>query len=68
MPDSTDVDETKIYDQDLINNLKSKFKEWKTGWKEQHVFSGDEFDDEVMLKDMTNHLSQILRNLLNHVL
>jgi len=50
MPDSTDVDETKIYDQDLINNLKSKFKEWKTGWKEQHVFSGDEFDDEVYVE------------------
>ena len=50
MPDSIDVDETKIYDQDLINNLKSKFKEWKTGWKEQHVFSGDEFDDEVYVE------------------
>ena len=41
IPDSTDVDETKIYDQDLINNLKSKFKELKTGWKEQHVFYWD---------------------------
>ena len=50
IPDQSNVDETKIYDQDLINNLKSKFKEWKTGWKEQHVFSGDEFDDEVYVE------------------
>ena len=27
IPDQSNVDETKIYDQDLINNLKSKFKE-----------------------------------------
>jgi len=30
----------------LINGLKTKFKEWKTGWKEQHLSSGDEFDEE----------------------
>jgi uncharacterized protein YegL len=30
----------------LINGLKVKFKEWRTGWKEQHVRSGDEFDEE----------------------
>jgi len=50
IPDQSNVDETKIYDQDLINNLKAKFKEWKTGWKEQHVFSGDDFDDEVYVE------------------
>ena len=30
----------------LINSLKTKFKEWKSGWKEQHLRSGDEFDEE----------------------
>ena len=50
IPDQSNVDETKIYDQDLINNLKSKFKEWKTGWKEYHFFVGDEFDDESYLE------------------
>ncbi|CDI06201.1 vWA domain-containing protein [Candidatus Nitrosotenuis uzonensis] len=46
VPGSTNVDETRIYDQDLISNLKTKFKEWKTSWKEQHVINGDEFDEE----------------------
>ena len=50
IPDQSNVDETKIYDQDLINNLKSKFKEWKTGWKEYHFFVGDEFDNESYLE------------------
>jgi len=50
IPDQSNVDETKIYDQDLINNLKSKFKEWKTGWKEYHFFTGDEFDNDAYLE------------------
>ena len=50
IPDSTNVDETKIYDQDLISNLKNKFREWKTGWKEQHVIEGDEFDEEAFIE------------------
>ena len=40
------VDETTIYDLSLINGLKTKFKEWKSGWKEQYLHSGDEFDEE----------------------
>lgn len=47
VPSSTNVDETRIYDQDLISTLKTKFKEWKTSWSEQHVVSGDEFDEEA---------------------
>ena len=50
IPDQSNVDETKIYDQDLVNNLKAKFKEWKTGWKEYHFFVGDEFDNESYLE------------------
>ena len=50
IPDQSNADETKIYDQDLINNLKAKFKEWKTGWKEYHFFVGDEFDNEAYLE------------------
>ena len=46
IPTTRNVDETVIYDMSLINGLKTKFKEWKTGWKEQHVRSGDEFDEE----------------------
>ena len=50
IPKLTNVDETKIYDADLINNLKARFKEWKSGWKEQHVLAGDEFDEETFLE------------------
>lgn len=50
VPSSMNVDETKIYDTDLVNNLKAKFKEWKTGWKEQHVSMGDEFDEESYIE------------------
>ena len=50
IPKLTNVDETKIYDADLINNLKTRFKEWKSGWKEQHVLAGDEFDEETFLE------------------
>ena len=50
MPESTNVDETKIYDQDFISNLKNKFREWKTGWKEQHEKEGDEFDEETFFE------------------
>lgn len=45
-PSTRNVDETTIYDMNLINGLKTKFKEWKSGWKEQHLKSGDEFDEE----------------------
>ena len=46
IPTTTNVDETVIYDMNLINNLKIKFRELKSGWKEQHLSSGDEFDEE----------------------
>ena len=53
IPSSMNVDESKIYDADLVSNLKTKFKEWKTGWKEQHVISGDEFDEEMYMEGHT---------------
>ncbi len=46
IPSTKNVNETTIYDSNLINRLKIKFKEWKYGWKEQHHRSGDEFDEE----------------------
>ncbi|MFB5624765.1 MAG: VWA domain-containing protein, partial [Nitrosopumilus sp.] len=46
IPTTNNVDETKIYDLNLINSLKTKFKEWKSGWREQHLKSGDDFDEE----------------------
>lgn len=46
VPLTTNVDETIIYDMNLINTLKIKFRELKSGWKEEHTISGDEFDEE----------------------
>ena len=46
IPSTRNVNETIIYDMSLINGLKTKFKEWKSGWKEQHLKSGEEFDEE----------------------
>ena len=46
IPTATNVDEAVIYDMNLINNLKTKFRELRSGWKEQHLSSGDEFDEE----------------------
>lgn len=49
-PSGINVDESKIFDQELISGLKAKFKDWKTGWKEHHVRVGDEFDEEAYLE------------------
>ena len=46
VPSTKNIDESVIYDMDLIGSLKTKFKEWKRSWKEQHLRTGDEFDEE----------------------
>jgi hypothetical protein len=46
IPDNLGVDETVIYDFDLINKVKTALKEWKSGWKEKYDFSGDEIEIE----------------------
>lgn len=63
IPSSTNVDETRIYDQDLISNLKIKFKDWKTSWKEQHVTSGDEFDAETFIEGHMPFLTDIKKSI-----
>ena len=30
--------------------MKTKFKDWKSGWKEQHLRTGDEFDEESFIE------------------
>jgi len=46
IPDNMGVDETAIYDFDLINKVKTALKEWKSGWKEKYDFNGDEIEIE----------------------
>jgi len=50
IPSTRNVNETIIYDMSLINGLKTKFKEWKSGWREQHLKSGEEFDEENFIE------------------
>lgn len=47
VPLADGVDEAPIYDRELINRIKSRFKEWKTGWSEQNMVHGDEFDEDA---------------------
>ncbi|MDN5846160.1 MAG: VWA domain-containing protein [Candidatus Nitrosocosmicus sp.] len=46
IPDNMGVDETAIYDFDLINKVRTALKEWRSGWKEKYDFSGDEIEIE----------------------
>lgn len=50
VPDRMDVDETAIYDIDLIQKVKAAFREWKTGWVERHDERGDELDVETFVE------------------
>jgi len=53
MPDKMDVDETQIYNIDLIQKVKAAFRDWKTGWVERHDKVGDEFDAESYAEAMS---------------
>jgi len=50
VPDKMDIDETQIYNIDLIHKVKAAFRSWKTGWVERHEEAGDEFDVESYLE------------------
>ena len=63
VPAANNVDETVIYDINLINNLKIKFKEWKSGWKEHHMKSGDEFDEENYIEGHEPFFSDIKKSI-----
>ena len=46
IPERMDLDETRIYDIDLIQKIKAAFRDWRTGWIERHDKTGEEFDPE----------------------
>jgi uncharacterized protein (UPF0335 family) len=74
VPDKMDVDETAIYDIDLIQKVKAAFRDWKTGWVERHEDKGDEFDVETyaealpkpFLSDMKLSIKTKVAILLDH--
>jgi len=63
VPPINNVDESVIYDMELINSLKIKFKDWKKGWKEQHLRSGDEFDEEMYLTGNEPFFSDVKKSI-----
>ena len=50
IPEKMDIDESFLYDPILIQKIKSKFRDWKTGWIERHDYTGEEFDPEVYIE------------------
>ena len=50
VPPLTDVDESTIYDHELIARLKMRFRDWKSRWSETHASSGDELDVEAHIE------------------
>jgi hypothetical protein len=50
IPQRLDVNETQVYDTDLIHKTKARFREWRTGWIERHDRLGDEFDSEAFVE------------------
>lgn len=63
IPTDTNINETIIYDLDLINNLKTKFRDWKTGWKEQHLRHGEEFDEEMYIDNHEPFFTDIKKSI-----
>jgi len=52
IPEKVDINETPIYDLDLIQKVKAAFRDWKTGWIERHEETGDEFDVESYVEGL----------------
>ena len=52
IPEKVDVDETQIYDTDLIQKIKAAFRDWRTGWIERHEETGEEFDAESHIESL----------------
>lgn len=50
IPEKMDIDESYLYDKNLIQKIKSKFRDWKTGWIERHDYTGEEFDQEAYVE------------------
>jgi hypothetical protein len=54
IPERMDLDETQIYDVDLIRKIKAAFRDWRTGWIERHDKTGEEFDPESYTESLPN--------------
>lgn len=66
-PASEGVDESAIYDADLITGLKTRFRRWKNGYSEVHRTSGDELDVESHLDGHKPFITDERRSIKSHI-
>ncbi|HEX2306649.1 MAG TPA: vWA domain-containing protein [Nitrososphaeraceae archaeon] len=65
VPDSVDLDESIIYDNDLIRKLKSVIRSWKRGWREIHDITGEEIDIESIIESQPKPFLTDYKNTIN---
>lgn len=66
-PASEGVDESVIYDADLITGLKTRFRRWKNGYSEVHHTSGDELDVESHMDGHKPFITDERRSIKTHI-
>ena len=66
-PASKGIDESVIYDADLIAGLKTRFRRWKNGYSEVHHTSGDELDVESYLDGHKPFITDERRSIKSHI-
>ena len=66
-PASEGVDESVIYDADLITGLKTRFRRWKNGYREVHRASGDELDVESYLDGQRPFITDERLSIKSHI-
>ena len=67
VPPGEGADESAIYDMDLINGLKTRFREWKRGYREVHRPTGEELDVESHLDGHQPFFADIRRSIKTRV-
>lgn len=65
VPESVDLDESVIYDNDLITKLKSVIRSWKRDWREIHDITGDEIDIESVIESQPKPFLTDFKNTIN---
>lgn len=67
VPSSDNIDESPIYDIDLINGLKTRFRQWKSGYSESHHRIGEEFDVESYIDGHKPFFTDVRRSIKSSV-
>lgn len=67
VPATSDIDESTIYDTDLINKLKTRFRLWKSGYAETLHRAGDELDIESYIDGHKPFFTDVRRSIKSRV-